>query len=154
MGILECFRWYWKGVMVGRLSGACFYGNFIGMKWVMRLWIVCSRHYCGEAACFPFFMPESVVRWTLRWTFRWTHLALQKRNVLIRWTFRWTLLTFLKADKYGKRYKKHLKTCVFYVFKGQNTMLWMYSRGGILKLSFVYRGFGRLAWNLGMRLVW
>ena len=26
MGILECFLWYWKGVMVGRLSGACFYG--------------------------------------------------------------------------------------------------------------------------------
>lgn len=123
MGILECFRWHLQGVMVGMLSGAYFYGYFIGMKWVMRLLIVCSMRYYGEAACFPFFMPKSGVRWTVRWTFRWTLLALQKRNVLIRWTFRWTLLTFLKADKLGKRYKKHLKTCVFYVFNGQNTML-------------------------------
>ena len=26
MGILECFMWYWKGVMVERLPGAFFYG--------------------------------------------------------------------------------------------------------------------------------
>ena len=26
MGILECFRWYWQGVMVERMPGACFYG--------------------------------------------------------------------------------------------------------------------------------
>ena len=30
MGILECFLWYLKGVMVGRLSGACFYGYYYG----------------------------------------------------------------------------------------------------------------------------
>ena len=82
-----------------------------------------SRHYFGEAACFPFFMPESVVGWTFGWTFGWTDVDLQKRKVLIGWTFGWTLLTFLKADKYGKRYKKPLKTVVFCVFKGQNTML-------------------------------
>ena len=60
---------------------------------------VCSRHYCGEAACFPFFMPESWVGWTFGWTFGWTDVDLQKRKVLIGWTFGWTLLTFLKADK-------------------------------------------------------
>ena len=108
---------------------------------------MCSRHYFGEADCFPFFMPKSGVRWTLRWTFRWTLLDLQKRNVLIRWTFRWTLLTFLKADKWWKRYKKYLKTAVFCIFKGQNTMLLMYSRGRNFETFLCLSGF----WAIGMK---
>ena len=56
-----------------------------------------SRHNCGEAACFPFFMSESGVRVTVRVTFRVTLWALQKRNVMNSVTFRVTLLTFLQV---------------------------------------------------------
>lgn len=60
---------------------------------------MCSRHYCGEADCFHFFMPESGVRYAVRYAFRYANGVVQKRNVWIRYAFRYALLTFLKADK-------------------------------------------------------
>ena len=32
MGILECFRLYWKVVMVERIPGSCFYGYYDGLS--------------------------------------------------------------------------------------------------------------------------
>ena len=57
------------------------------------------RALLWEAACFPFFMPKSGVRYAVRYAFRYANGIVQKRNVWIRYAFRYALLTFLKADK-------------------------------------------------------
>ena len=60
---------------------------------------MCSRHYFGEAYGFPFFMPESGVRYAVRYAFRYANGIVQKRNVWIRYAFRYALLTFFYSFK-------------------------------------------------------